>query len=298
MRVFVTGATGFVGTQVVRQLTANGHQIEGLARSDTSAAILEAAGIAVVRGDLTDLDTLASAARSADAVIHTGFIHDFSNFAASIAIDRRAVEAMGAALAGSGRPFIVTSGTGLMPSGQVSNEDTPATTTGHGALRGATEGIALMLVEQNVRVGIMRLPNSVHGDGDHGFVPMLIATARQKGVAGYVDDGANCWPAVHVTDAARAYLLALEHGEAGARHHAVAEQGVPFRDIAHMIGRRLSLPVTSIPREEAAAHFGWMANFASLDARASSQLTRERLGWEPSGPELLEDMENGRYFDD
>lgn len=296
MRVFVTGATGFVGSQVVKQLAANGHQITGFARSDTSAASLAAAGHAVIRGELTDLDILTAAAQAADAVIHTAFIHDFLNFAASVDIDRVAIQTMGAALAGSGRPFIVTSGTGLLQPGSLMTEDTPAAGTGHAAARGATEAVALALVEQNVRVSLMRLPASVHGDGDHGFVPALIAIARQKGISGYVDDGANQWPAVHVTDAARAYVLALEQSQPGARYHPVGEQGIPFRDIATTIGRKLGLPVASIPRSAAAEHFGWMANFAQMDAAASSELTRQRLGWNPVGLGLIEDMEKGRYF--
>lgn len=296
MRVFVTGATGFVGTQVVKQLAANGHQITGFARSDASAATLAAADHAVIRGKLTDLDILTTAVQSADAVIHTAFIHDFLNFAASVDIDRVAIQTMGAALAGSGRPFIITSGTGLLKPGSLLTEDTPAASTGHAAARGATEAVALALAEQNVRVSLMRLPASVHGDGDHGFVPTLIAIAREKGVAGYVEDGANQWPAVHVTDAARAYVLALEQGAAGARYHPVGEQGIPFRDIAGAIGRKLGLPVSSIPCSAAAEHFGWMANFAQMDVAASSQMAQERLGWNPVGPGLIEDMESGSYF--
>jgi nucleoside-diphosphate-sugar epimerase len=296
MRVFVTGASGFVGSAVVRQLIGAGHQVTGLARSDRSADAVEAMGAAVLRGDLADLDSLAAGAKAADGVIHCGFIHDFANFAASVEVDRHAIEALGAALAGSGRPFIVTSGIGLVAGGGIRTEEDGAATQGHVALRGASEALALAWARQDVRVCLIRLPPTVHGDGDHGFVPMIIEMARKRGASAYVDRGENRWSAVHREDAARAYLLALERGGAGARYHAVGEEGIFFRDIAAAIGRGLDVPVTSVSREEAAGHFGWMANFAGMDMSASSRLTGERLGWHPTGRGLMEDLTQGTYF--
>lgn len=295
MHVFVTGATGFVGTQVVKRLLGAGHHVTGLARSDGSAAKLKAAGADVLRGDLTDRDSLVAGTKAADAVIHTAFIHDFANFAASAETDRRAIETMGAALAGSGRPLLVTSGTGLAAGGEIVTEDTPAATEGPVSIRAATENVVLALAEQGVGAAVVRLPPTVHGAGDHGFVPILIDIARQKGVSAYVDAGENTWAAVHVNDAARVYVLALENGGAGVRHHAVAEEGTPFREIAGAIGRGLDLPVKAIAPDEAADHFGWFAHFAQMGVRASSRQTQERLGWQPTGPGLIADME-GCYF--
>jgi len=296
MRVFVTGATGFVGSGVVRQLIGAGHEVTGLARSDASAAALAAAGASVLRGDLTDLESLAAGAQASDGVVHCGFIHDFTNFATSVAVDKRAIEAMGAALAGTDRPLLVTSGTaGLAPGRQATEEDAPDPSV-YGQSPRLSEQTALALAEEGVRALVVRLPPSVHGDGDHGFVPTLIHIARDKGVSGYVEDGGNFWPAVHRDDAARVYVLALEKGEAGRRYHAVDDEGIPFRDIAAIIAKKLDMPLVSVPREKAADHFGWMGIFAQFDAPASSRLTRERLGWQPTGPGLVEDMERGTYF--
>ncbi|WP_428426734.1 SDR family oxidoreductase [Pararhizobium sp.] len=292
MHVFVTGATGFVGSAVVAELIRSGHQVTGLARSDAAAAFLAAAGAAVHRGHLEDLDSLRRGVDAADAVIHTGFIHDFSKFKESCEIDRRAIEALGSALAGSNRPLIVTSGTGLLTPGALATEDTvPGSVVPR-----VSEQTALSLVSSGVRVCVVRLPPSVHGDGDHGFVPLLIGIAREKGVSAYIGEGENHWPAVHRLDAAQLYRLVLEKGTAGARYHGVAEDGIPFRDIAEIIGHRLGLPVFGKSPEAAATHFGWFSHFAGIDNKASSAKTQELLGWHPKQPGLISDLDRDGYF--
>jgi nucleoside-diphosphate-sugar epimerase len=294
MRVFVTGASGWVGSAVVRDLLDAGHEVLGLVRSDAAAQALAATGAQVLRGDLQDLDSLRQGARQADGVIHTAFIHDFSKFAENCEIDRIAIQALGETLAGSERALVVSSGTGLLAPGGVATEDTdrPA---GSPVPR-VSEETALAFAPQGVRAMAVRLPPTVHGEGDHGFVPILIDLARQKGAAAYVGEGSNTWPAVHRFDAAPVYRLALEKGVAGARYHAVAEEGVPFRDIAAVIGRRLGVPVVSKTPAEAAEHFGWFSHFAAIDNRASSAKTREALGWSPTGIGLIEDLDQEYYF--
>lgn len=307
MRVFVTGATGFIGSAVVKELIGAGHGVLGLARSDASAASLKALGADVHRGDLDDLENLKRGAEASDGVIHTAFNHDwlsdntgrdvFALFKAAIETDRRAVEALGLALAGSDRPLVVTSGTALLPPNRLGTEGDRPDMTSAAALRGAAEEITLSLGSRGVRSSVLRLPPSVHGDGDHAFVPALIHIAREKGVSGYVGEGSNRWPAVHRLDAAVLYRLALEGAPAGSRLHAAAEEGVPLRDIATVIGRRLNVPVVSVPGERAGDHFGRMAPFVAIDNPTSSRLTRERFGWRPAQRDLIEDLEQGTYFD-
>jgi nucleoside-diphosphate-sugar epimerase len=297
MKVFVTGATGFVGSAVVQELMKAGHQVVGLARSDQGARSLVAAGAEVHRGDLTDLESLRSGAAAADGVVHTAFIHDFSKFKENCEIDRRAIDALGSALAGSDRPLIITSGTGLLSPGRLSTEETTPVSGPNAIPRVASEEAAQAMAARGLRTPVLRLPPSVHGDGDHGFVPLLIRLAREKGVSAYVDEGKNRWPAVHRFDAARLYRLVLENGTApGARYHGVAEEGVPFREIAEVIGRRLNVPVVSKTTEQAAEHFGWFAHFAALDAPASGARTQEQLGWKPRQTGLIPDIDRESYF--
>ncbi|HXU99465.1 MAG TPA: SDR family oxidoreductase [Caulobacteraceae bacterium] len=296
MRVFLTGASGFIGSAVVKELKRAGHQVLGLARSDAAAGALQSMGAQVQRGDLADTEVLAAGARACEGVIHAGFIHDFANYAAACETDRLAVEALGTALAGSGRPLVVTAGTGVLGMLHPGRVGTEADASDPAVPRGAAEAATLAWAAQGVRASVLRLPPSVHGDGDKGFVPQLIATAREKRVSAYIGEGQNRWPAVHRLDAACLFRLALEKGDGGTRYHGVADEGVPTREIAEVIGARLELPAVSLQAEEAAGHFGFMGLFFSLDCPASSALTREQLGWRPKHPGLLADLDRPAYF--
>jgi nucleoside-diphosphate-sugar epimerase len=295
MRVFVTGATGFIGSAIVKELKDAGHRVLGLARSDAGTQSLMAAGAEVQRGDVEDLESLRRGAAAADAVIHTAFIHDFSKFKESCELDRRAIEALGSALVGTGKLLIVTSGTGIAGSGngRPGTESDPPVSSATFP-RAATEEAAAAVARLGVRVAIMRLPQ-VHDTRKQGLVTYAIQVARAKGVAAYLGDGQNRWPAAHLLDTARLYRLALEKGEAGAAYHAVAEEGVAVKDIAQAIGRGLKVPVVSLAPEEAAGHFGWLAAFAGLDIPASSAQTRTKLGWNPTGPGLISDLDRMNY---
>jgi nucleoside-diphosphate-sugar epimerase len=295
MRVFVTGATGFVGSTVVRELIDAGHQVLGLARNEAGGKALTAAGAQVHRGDLEDLESLRSGAAKSDAVIHTAFNHDFSKYVANCEADRRVIEALGSVLAGSDRLLIVTSGTGMGNPGPgipATEDDPPATSKV--VPRAASEEGAASVAAQGGRVAVVRLPQ-VHDTVKQGLITYAIQVAREKGVSAYVGEGRNRWPAAHRSDTAHLYRLALEKGQGGVRYHSVAEEGVRVKDIAEAIGRGLKVPVRSIAPEEAAGHFGWLGAFVGWDVPASSAHTREKLGWNPVGPGLITDLENMRY---
>ena len=290
MRVFLTGATGFIGSAIIPELRAAGHQVVGLARSDEAAARLADWGVEARRGEVADPEGLAQGARDSDGVIHCAFGSDFSNYIQMGETDQRAVSAMAAALAGTGKPLVVTSGMTASTPGRPSTEADPAQIEGLGAVRGLPETLALSASEQGVRSVVVRLPPSVHDVGQQGLVTMLIAMARQAGVSAYVGDGANRWPAVHRGDAAKLFRLALERGQSGQRLHAAGEEGIPSRAIAEAIGKTLGIPTRSLSPDEAAGHFGWLAPFAANDIPASSALTRETVGWRPTGPGLLDGL--------
>jgi nucleoside-diphosphate-sugar epimerase len=306
MRVFVTGASGWIGSAVVPELIGAGHQVTGLARSDASAAALTAAGAEVHRGSLDDLDGLRAAAAASDGVIHLAFKHDLAftgDFQGAADADTGAIETFGEALAGSDRPFVIASGTlGLAPGRLATERDGLAPDPAHAAfgigpqIRLANAHKTLALASRGVRSSVLRLPPTVHGDGDNGFMATIVGIARDKGVSGYIGDGSNRWPAVHRLDAAHLFRLALENAPAGSVLHAIADEGVPIRDIAEVIGRHLDVPTVSVSSEDAGEHFTWLAGFLSMDSPASSTLTQELLGWHPTQPGLIDDLDKGHYF--
>ena len=295
MRVFVTGAAGWIGSATTDELLAAGHEVTGLARSDASAAALRAKGVAVRRGDLDDLAALRAGAEEAEAVVHLAYKHDWSDMAASGTAERAAVQTIGDALAGSGRPFLFASGVAGLTPGRLATEDDASPFHGPDAPRGGSENLALGFVEQDVHSVSLRFAPTVHGVGDHGFIAVIAGVAAQKGVSGYPGDGSNRWPAVHRSDAARMIALGLDKAPAGARLHAVAEEGVPTRAIAEAIGRALGLPVASVPIDDVLDHFGWIGQFFAMDLSSSSAATQELLGWTPTGPTLIEDIDAGAY---
>jgi nucleoside-diphosphate-sugar epimerase len=296
MRVFVTGASGFIGKAVTKELQDAGHQVLGLASSDKSADLLTSLGAEVQRGSLDDLDSLKQGAAASDGVIHLAFKHDFSKFAESCSTDRAAIEAIGSVLQGSNRPFVIASGTGLLPPGQLGDEDVPYYSSNPlGALRGPSE--ALTHSFEGVRSSVVRLPPSVHGDGDKGFLAFMIGIARQKGVSAYVGDVPTHWPSTHRLDAAKVFRLALEKGKAGSTFHAIAEEGVPIKDIAEVVGEKLNIPVVSVTAAEAPEHYGLMSFCFLMNNLASSVKTKEQLGWNPVQKTILDDLKEGTYFD-
>jgi len=287
MRVFLTGATGFIGTAVSAELIGAGHTVLGVARTDEAARTLASRGVEPHRGDLTDPSSFVAGARACDAVIQCAFIHDFSRFAENMEIEKTTVVAMLDALAGSGKPFVITSGVAMLAPGRVATEEDRPQRQG----RGETEALVREAADRGLRTAVIRLPPITHDSGDGGFLPPLVSVAREKGVAAYVGDGANRWPAGHRLDAARLYRLALETGEPGAAYHAVGDEGVAARDIAAAIGRRLELPTASLGPDEAVGHFGWLGMFAAIDMPASSERTQQRLGWRPTHARLIEDID-------
>ncbi|MBV9119810.1 MAG: SDR family oxidoreductase [Chloroflexi bacterium] len=306
MRVFVTGASGWIGSALVAELINAGHQVLGLARSEASAAALEAAGAQVSRGTLDDLDVMRKAAAASDGVAHLAFRHDIAfsgNFQGAADSDRRAVELFGETLAGSNRPFVIASGVlGLTPGRPATERDghdlgPDVASYGNGPrVRQATAELALSFASRGVRSSIVRLAPTVHGEGDHGFMTTIVGIARARGVSGFLGDGSNRWPAVHRLDAARLFRLALEQAPAGSTLHGAADEGVQIRAVADAIGRNLGVPVEAISAQDAGAHFGFLAGFFGLDSPASSEVTRELLGWEPAHPSLLDDLDQGHYF--
>jgi nucleoside-diphosphate-sugar epimerase len=318
MRVFVTGATGFIGTPLVKELLDNGHEVLGMARTDGGAAKLTAAGAGVHRGDLADLNSLRRGAAQADGVVHLAYVHGMGHMrfgtrlgvllggsprgivgrfaAAGAGADRKAIDVFGSVLAAAGGPLVVAFPTMTLASGHLVTEREAPDPTSPGAARIGSEVSTLALASRGVRASVVRIPPTVHGDGDKAMIPRLIATARKKGIAAYVGDGASRWSAAHRLDVARLFRLALEDGSAGVRYHAVAEEGVPMRSIAELIAERLNVPAKSLTNEEAAGHFGWLAPFVARDNHVSSELTRKELGWNPAGPGLLTDLDRPAYF--
>jgi nucleoside-diphosphate-sugar epimerase len=295
MRVFVTGASGWIGSATVDELLATGHEVTGLARSDASAAALRAKGAQVRRGDLDDLASIRAGAEAAEAVIHLANKHDWSNPAGTSAAERAAVQTIGDALAGTGRPFLLASGVAGLTQGRPATEDDASPAHGPDSPRGGSENLALEFVDRGVRPVSLRFSPTVHGTADHGFIAILAAIAREKGVSGYPGDGTNRWAAVHVSDVGRLVALGLAKAPAGARLHAVAEEGVPTRDIAEAIGRAFGLPVASVAPDDTQGHFGWIGGFFAMDLAATSTATQELLGWTPVGPTLIEDLDAGAY---
>ncbi len=295
MRIFVTGGSGFIGSAVVPELLGAGHEVVGLARSEASAAALAEAGAHVRRGGLADLDVLRDAAADSDGVVHLAFIHDFSNFAESSVVDAQAIATFGDALAGSDRPLVIASGLLGLPTDRVVTEADPF--GDEGGPRAANARAALALAARGVRSSAVRLAPTVHGAGDHGFLARIVQVAREQGVSGYVGDGANHWPAVHQRDAATLFRLAVERAPAGSVLHGCADEGVPLREVAEVIGRHLDLPVAPVALADAEKHFGWLGRFLQMDVRASSMRTQELLDWYPEQPGLLADLEAGHYFD-
>ncbi len=295
MHIFITGGSGFVGSAVVKELVKAGHEVTGLARSEVAAKSLYDSGAKIYHGGLEDLESLNKAVKMAEGVIHTAFNHDFFNFKNNCEMDRRVIETIGAAMVGTDNPLVITSAIGVLQRGYVTEESKPDYGT-EGHFRAASEEAADIVAEKGVRVSVIRLAPTVHGENDHNFVPILIKLAKEKGMSAYIGEGNNCWPAVHRFDAANLYRLALENGNKGDRFHAVAEDGIRFKEIAQMIGRMLNVPVISISPEKANDHFGWFTNFARMDITASSKMTREQLGWNPLNPGLIQDLSMTHYF--